>query len=79
MIFWRGWGILAFLAIGVSVGITAIFASLSGTNMDGVTWQGIPAFLIVGTGLFYLGRQLNVTGPAKPGSADEVQELTGRR
>ena len=53
MIFWRGWGILAFLAIGVSVGITAIFASLSGTNMDGVTWQGIPAFLIVGTGLFY--------------------------
>lgn len=65
MIFWRGWGILAFLAIGVSVGFTAIIAALTGTDMNGVTWQGIPAFFIVGTGLYFLGRQLNVTGPAK--------------
>ncbi|XBH20439.1 hypothetical protein V5R04_09280 [Jonesiaceae bacterium BS-20] len=35
------------------------------TRMNGVTWQGIPAFFIVGTGIYYLGRHLNVTGPTK--------------
>lgn len=57
MIFWRGWGTLAFLAIGVSVGLTALFASLTGTDMNGVTWQGLPAFFLVGTGVYYLGRK----------------------
>lgn len=65
MIIWRGWGILAFLAIGLGVGITALLAAVSGTNMDGVTWQGIPAFLIAGTGVYFLGIHLNVTKPTR--------------
>ena len=65
MIIWRGWGILAFLGIGLSVGITAIFAALSGTNMEGVTWQGLPAFLIGGVVIYVLGRHLNQTRPTQ--------------
>ncbi|MFT0846813.1 hypothetical protein VR010_03565 [Actinomycetaceae bacterium L2_0104] len=65
MIIWRGWGILAFFAIGISVGFTALLAALSGTDMAGVTWQGVPAFLIVGIAIFFLGQHVNVTGPTQ--------------
>ena len=62
---WRGWGALPFFVIAVLAGITALFAKLSGTNMNGLTWQGLPAFVIVGAGLYFWGRHLNITGPAK--------------
>lgn len=65
MILWRGWGILAFFAIGIAVGLTALLAMASGTNMDGVTWQGLPAFVIVGVGVYFLGNYLNVSKPTK--------------
>lgn len=65
MIIWRGWGILAFLGIGLSVGLTAIMSALSGTNMDGATWQGIPGFLLGGIVVFFLGTYLNMTRPTQ--------------
>lgn len=63
MVIWRGWGILAFLGIGLSVGLTALLAAATGTTMDGATWQGIPAFVIGGVAVYYLGIYLNRTRP----------------
>lgn len=65
MIVWRGWGIVGFFAIGIGVGLTALLAMASGTDMDGATWQGIPAFLLVGAGVHYLGTYVNVTKPTR--------------
>lgn len=62
---WRGWGALPFFVIAALAGITALLAQVSGTNMNGITWQGLPAFFIIGAGLYFWGRHLNVTGPAK--------------
>lgn len=70
---WRGWGTLPFFAIGALAGLTALFAKLSGTNLDGITWQAIPAFLIVGSALCFWGRHLNITGPAKKFTAQNAQ------
>lgn len=65
MIIWRGWGILAFLGIGLSVGLTATVAALSGTNMAGATWQGVPGFLLGGIAVHALGTHLNQTRPTR--------------
>lgn len=65
MIVWRGWGILAFLSIGLCVGLTGMFANLSGATMSTVTWQGIPAFFIGGAAVFFLGRYVNVARPTR--------------
>ena len=75
MIIWRGWGILAFLAFGLSVGLTSILATLSGTNMDNATWQAILAFCIGGAAVYYLGRYLNTTRPTALFAKDRAQEL----
>lgn len=38
---------------------------LSGTDMNGVTWQGLPSFVIAGVGIYFLGRYFNVQRPEK--------------
>lgn len=63
MIVWRGWGILAFFSIGPCVGLTEIFARLSGVTMTTLTWQAIPAFFIGGMAIFHLGHYMNVVRP----------------
>lgn len=65
MILWTGWGILAFFAIGIAVGIMALLGVATGTGLDDVTWQAVVAFLIVGAGVFFLGKHLNVTRPTR--------------
>ncbi|MFN8048690.1 MAG: hypothetical protein U0P48_08980 [Ancrocorticia sp.] len=65
MIIWRGWGILAFFAIGLCVGLTGIFSTLSGATMATLTWQAIPAFFIGGVAIFFLGRYVNVVRPTR--------------
>ena len=52
---WRIWSTLPFFVIAALAGITALIAKLSGTDMDGITWQGLPAFLLVGAGLYFWG------------------------
>ncbi|MGO1591670.1 MAG: hypothetical protein ACTH1Z_07860 [Ancrocorticia sp.] len=63
MIVWRGWGILAFLMFGLTVGLGALLASMTGTDMDGMTWQGIVACVIGAAATYYLGNYLNVVRP----------------
>ena len=70
---WRIWSTLPFFVIAALAGITALIAKLSGTDMDGITWQGLPAFLLVGAGLYFWGRQLNITGPTKKLAAPIAQ------
>ena len=65
MIVWKGWGILAFLGIGLGVGLTALLSAATGGSLDSTTWQGIPAFLIAGAAVWFIGRQLNVVAPRK--------------
>ncbi len=65
MIIWRGWGILSFVSIGLCVGLTEIFARLSGVTMTTLTWQAIPAFFIGGSVIFLFGRHVNIVRPTR--------------
>lgn len=73
MIIWRGWGILAFLGIGLSVGLTGIFATLFGSSMADATWQAIPGFLLGGITVFALGKYFNVTRPTQKFAAARAE------
>ncbi|MFT3945272.1 MAG: hypothetical protein QM705_15820 [Ancrocorticia sp.] len=65
MIISRGWGILAFISIGLSIYLTTIFAEMSGVTMATLTWQAIPAFFIGGLAVFLFGRHVNLVRPTR--------------
>lgn len=65
MIIWRGWGILAFLAIGLGVGIAALLGSIFGIrSSDGQYTALIGIGLVVGGVASYIfGQWMNVQRP----------------